>query len=159
MDCIDIELLDSATNAFTIFQQTPGMTPAAANLHLNGSPASASAYGANGSNMHVQPVASSSYYPAFNNMHLANNNRSSNNNKITNTVSGCPSYPVQEEFQEIKAITLEWRLSNLKSIFETSRGEAKSRCIKSSVFGDGKWEIYFYANSVCMNQMKCFGSL
>ena len=55
---------------------------------------------------------------------------------------------VPEDFQEIKAITLEWRLSNLKSIFEASRGEAKSRCIKSSLFGDGKWEIYFYANSV-----------
>lgn len=32
-----------------------------------------------------------------------------------------------DEFSEIKAVTLEWRLSDLKQIFDGSRGEAKSR--------------------------------
>lgn len=36
-----------------------------------------------------------------------------------------------EDFQETKSITLEWKLSNLKAIFDSSRGEVKSRCIKS----------------------------
>ena len=94
-------------------------------------------------------VASSAGYHPSSVPHAA----SSNNHTLVypNGSTSGPGKPALEfeEFQEIKAITLEWKLSNLQSIFESSRGEAKSRCIKSSVFGDGKWEIYFYANSVC----------
>lgn len=52
------------------------------------------------------------------------------------------------DYQEIKSVCLEWKLDNLKHIFDSSRGETKSKCIKSSLFGDGRWEVYFYANSV-----------
>lgn len=36
-----------------------------------------------------------------------------------------------DDFQESRSLTLEWRLNNLKSVFDSSRGDAKSRCIKS----------------------------
>lgn len=61
-------------------------------------------------------------------------------------LAGAQSNP---EFKETKCISLEWKLSGLKNLFESSRGDVKSRCIKSAPFGEGKWEIFFYANSVC----------
>jgi hypothetical protein len=39
------------------------------------------------------------------------------------------------DFQEIKTITLEWKLTGLAKVFEQSRGETKSRCLKSTLSG------------------------
>lgn len=52
-------------------------------------------------------------------------------------------------YSETTFVTLEWHLSGLKAIFDGSRGEAKSKCIKSAVFGDkdNLWEVIFYPNS------------
>lgn len=52
-------------------------------------------------------------------------------------------------YSETSFVTLEWHLSGLKSIFDGSRGESKSKCIKSAVFGDKEnlWEVIFYPNS------------
>lgn len=58
-----------------------------------------------------------------------------------------PTIPENQEFLEVKSVSLEWKLSNLKHIFDTSKGETKSKCVKSVFFGDGKWQVFFYPNS------------
>ncbi|GAA95622.1 uncharacterized protein L969DRAFT_313465 [Mixia osmundae IAM 14324] len=50
-------------------------------------------------------------------------------------------------FSEIRNVTLEWKLNDLKKLFESSRGETKSRCVKSALFGGGQWQLLFYANA------------
>lgn len=51
------------------------------------------------------------------------------------------------EFQESKTVTLEWTVRNLKQLFESSKGEQKSKVVKSAVFGGGRWQVLFYPNS------------
>ncbi|POV94356.1 hypothetical protein PSHT_16261, partial [Puccinia striiformis] len=53
----------------------------------------------------------------------------------------------KQEFLEIKSVSLEWKLSNLKHIFDSSKGDTKSKCVKSAFFGQGKWQVFFYPNS------------
>ncbi|KAH9925412.1 uncharacterized protein BXZ73DRAFT_91126 [Epithele typhae] len=49
--------------------------------------------------------------------------------------------------KENTTIRFEWTLRGLANIFDSSKGEAKSKVIKSPRFGDGRWQILFYANS------------
>ncbi|KAG1774866.1 hypothetical protein EV702DRAFT_974138 [Suillus placidus] len=51
------------------------------------------------------------------------------------------------DIQESTAVTFEWTLRGLKNIFESSKGESKSKVTKSVRFGHGRWQILFYANS------------
>ena len=51
------------------------------------------------------------------------------------------------EFQESRTVTLEWTVRNLKQLFESSKGEQKSKVVKSAVFGGGRWQVLFYPNS------------
>ncbi|KAH9002814.1 hypothetical protein EDB86DRAFT_2898257 [Lactarius hatsudake] len=51
------------------------------------------------------------------------------------------------EFQESNSIVFEWTLRGLKNLFESSKGEAKSKVTKSAKFGGGRWQVLFYANS------------
>ncbi|KAG9095204.1 hypothetical protein FRC07_011129 [Ceratobasidium sp. 392] len=44
------------------------------------------------------------------------------------------------EFQESSTVTLEWTVRSLKQLFEGSRGEQKSKVVKSAVFGGGGHE-------------------
>lgn len=48
---------------------------------------------------------------------------------------------------ESTSITFEWVLRGLKNLFDSSKGESKSKVTKSAKFGGGKWQILFYANS------------
>ncbi|KAH0832106.1 hypothetical protein J3R83DRAFT_13015 [Lanmaoa asiatica] len=48
---------------------------------------------------------------------------------------------------ECSTITFEWSLRGLKSLFDASKGESKSKVTKSVKFGGGQWQILFYANS------------
>jgi hypothetical protein len=41
------------------------------------------------------------------------------------------------EFQESQTLTLEWTVRNLKQLFENSKGEQKSKVVKSAMFGGG----------------------
>lgn len=52
-----------------------------------------------------------------------------------------------EEFQESNSITFEWTVKGLRHLFESSKGEAKSKVTKSVKFGGGQWQILFYANA------------
>ncbi|CAE6475932.1 hypothetical protein ACGC1H_007273 [Rhizoctonia solani] len=51
------------------------------------------------------------------------------------------------EFQESQTVTLEWTVRNLKQMFESSKGEQKSKVVKSAIFGGGRWQVLFYPNS------------
>ncbi|KAI6030871.1 hypothetical protein F5J12DRAFT_803519 [Pisolithus orientalis] len=51
------------------------------------------------------------------------------------------------DMQESTSITFEWVLRGLKSLFDSSKGESKSKVTKSGKFGGGRWQILFYANS------------
>ncbi|MBW0486767.1 hypothetical protein O181_026482 [Austropuccinia psidii MF-1] len=68
------------------------------------------------------------------------NNATSNKQANLNTTN-------EQEFLEIKSVSLEWKLSNLKQIFDSSKGDIKSKCVKSSFFGESKWQVFFYPNS------------
>ncbi|KAG0146591.1 hypothetical protein CROQUDRAFT_107077 [Cronartium quercuum f. sp. fusiforme G11] len=66
---------------------------------------------------------------------------------MSSSIALKPAGSENQEFLEVKSVSLEWKLSNLKHIFDTSKGEAKSKCVKSVFFGDGKWQVFFYPNS------------
>ncbi|KAH8922753.1 hypothetical protein BT69DRAFT_1350638 [Atractiella rhizophila] len=51
------------------------------------------------------------------------------------------------EYLETLTVSFEWRISNLKQLFESSNGPNKSKCLKSALFGENKWQIFFYPNS------------
>ncbi|TFK52200.1 hypothetical protein OE88DRAFT_1657312 [Heliocybe sulcata] len=51
------------------------------------------------------------------------------------------------EYQESQTVKFEWTLKGLKNIFESSKGDSKSKVTKSAKFGGGRWQILFYANS------------
>ncbi|KAF8133856.1 hypothetical protein EV363DRAFT_1258331 [Boletus edulis] len=52
-----------------------------------------------------------------------------------------------QDAHESTSITFEWTLRGLKSLFDASKGESKSKVTKSAKFGGGQWQILFYANS------------
>ncbi|KAI9573542.1 hypothetical protein HD554DRAFT_2202227 [Boletus coccyginus] len=52
-----------------------------------------------------------------------------------------------EKAHESSTITFEWTLRGLRSLFDASKGESKSKVTKSVKFGGGQWQILFYANS------------
>ncbi|KAI0726225.1 hypothetical protein C8Q72DRAFT_847350 [Fomitopsis betulina] len=56
-----------------------------------------------------------------------------------------------KKYQESTTIRLEWIVGNLKTLFDGSKGEAKSKVTKSVKFGAGKWQILFYPNSGGVN--------
>ncbi|KAI0700040.1 hypothetical protein C8T65DRAFT_658475 [Cerioporus squamosus] len=49
--------------------------------------------------------------------------------------------------RENTTLRFEWVVRGLKNLFDNSKGEAKSKVTKSPRFGDGRWQILFYANS------------
>ncbi|CAK9783435.1 hypothetical protein CC85DRAFT_282171 [Cutaneotrichosporon oleaginosum] len=53
------------------------------------------------------------------------------------------------EFNETTTVSLEWKLTGLRSMYESSKGDMKSKCIKSAIFGDpdNLWEVLFYPNA------------
>ncbi|OCF37555.1 hypothetical protein I317_06267 [Kwoniella heveanensis CBS 569] len=67
---------------------------------------------------------------------------------------GATSGPGAPEFQETTSICLEWRLTGLKAMYESTRGEQKSKCIRSAVFGDADnlWEVLWYPNAGTSSQ-------
>lgn len=52
-----------------------------------------------------------------------------------------------QEYQESTSITFEWTLKDLKSLFDSTKGDSKSKVTKSVRFSGGRWQILFYANS------------
>ncbi|KAJ3565020.1 hypothetical protein NP233_g7910 [Leucocoprinus birnbaumii] len=61
------------------------------------------------------------------------------------TCFGLPKL-VESDCSESCSLTFEWTIRNLKHLFDTSKGDAKSKAVKSPKFGGGRWQILFYAN-------------
>ncbi|KAF9454777.1 hypothetical protein P691DRAFT_826991 [Macrolepiota fuliginosa MF-IS2] len=55
--------------------------------------------------------------------------------------------PQDGDWSESCSITFEWTIRNLKPLFDSSKGDAKSKAVKSPKFGGGRWQILFYANA------------
>ncbi|GAA5861912.1 hypothetical protein JCM1840_006872 [Sporobolomyces johnsonii] len=51
------------------------------------------------------------------------------------------------DFLETRSVQLEWKVSNLKQLFDGTKGEAKSKCVKSALFDSSRWQIFLYPNS------------
>ncbi|EIN12541.1 hypothetical protein PUNSTDRAFT_118336 [Punctularia strigosozonata HHB-11173 SS5] len=62
------------------------------------------------------------------------------------------------EYQETTSLTFEWTLKGLKQIFETSKGEAKAKVIKSAKFDKGRWQVVLLGTSVLPSALKTFES-
>ncbi|KAM5538632.1 hypothetical protein V8D89_007661 [Ganoderma adspersum] len=62
-------------------------------------------------------------------------------------MNGVKQDPSAADAKESTTIRFEWTLRNLRNLFENSKGEVKSKVTKSPRFGDGRWQILFYANS------------
>jgi len=50
-------------------------------------------------------------------------------------------------YSESTTVKLDWTVRGLKQLFDSSKGDAKSKVTKSIRFGGGKWQILFYPNS------------
>ncbi|GAA6064057.1 hypothetical protein JCM10212_006793 [Sporobolomyces blumeae] len=48
---------------------------------------------------------------------------------------------------ETRSVQLEWKVTNLKQLFESTKGEVKSKCVKSPLFDNSRWQIFLYPNS------------
>ncbi|GJE88540.1 MATH domain-containing protein [Phanerochaete sordida] len=55
------------------------------------------------------------------------------------------------EFMESTTVRFEWTIRGLHELFESSKGETKSKVTKSAKFGGGRWQILFYPNSGIVN--------
>ncbi|BGP22026.1 hypothetical protein Rt10032_c18g6015 [Rhodotorula toruloides] len=51
------------------------------------------------------------------------------------------------EYLETRSVQLEWRVGNLKQLFDQTKGESKSRCVKSALFDNSRWQLFLYPNS------------
>lgn len=54
--------------------------------------------------------------------------------------------PQDLDCNEYCSLTFEWTIRNLKYLFDSTKGEAKSKAVKSPKFGGGRWQILFYPN-------------
>ncbi|GAA6048051.1 hypothetical protein JCM3770_000167 [Rhodotorula araucariae] len=60
--------------------------------------------------------------------------------------SAVPSLDTSD-FLETRSVQLEWKVTNLRTLFDQTKGEAKSKCIKSALFDQSRWQIFLYPNS------------
>ncbi|GAA5850768.1 hypothetical protein JCM9279_003914 [Rhodotorula babjevae] len=51
------------------------------------------------------------------------------------------------EYLETRSVQLEWKVSNLRQLFDQTKGDTKSKCIKSALFDQSRWQIFLYPNS------------
>ncbi|BGP37063.1 hypothetical protein JCM10449v2_000967 [Rhodotorula kratochvilovae] len=67
----------------------------------------------------------------------------------TPSTSRAPAVPSLDtsDFLETRSVQLEWKVTNLRTLFDQTKGEAKSKCIKSALFDQSRWQIFLYPNS------------
>lgn len=58
---------------------------------------------------------------------------------------------------ETSSVTLEWQVNNVAELFNSTSGDSKSKAMKSPLFGNGAWQVLFYANAG--NDHKDFSSI
>ncbi|GAA5870533.1 hypothetical protein JCM16303_001513 [Sporobolomyces ruberrimus] len=65
---------------------------------------------------------------------------------ITQRPTPAPSLE-SSDVLETRSVQLEWKVSNLKQLFDSTKGETKSKCVKSPLFDNSRWQIFLYPNS------------
>lgn len=55
------------------------------------------------------------------------------------------------EYMESTSVRFEWVIRGVQDMFESSKGELKSKVMKSARFGGGRWQILFYPNAGITN--------
>ncbi|KAL4261729.1 MATH domain-containing protein [Pleurotus pulmonarius] len=58
-----------------------------------------------------------------------------------------PVDPQANEYLESTSTTFEWTVKGLKNLFDSTKGESKSKVTKSMKFAGGRWQILFYPNA------------
>ena len=48
---------------------------------------------------------------------------------------------LESEYSESSSITFEWTLRGLKSLFDSTKGDKKSKVTKSIRFGGNRWQV------------------
>jgi hypothetical protein len=48
---------------------------------------------------------------------------------------------LESEYSESSSITFEWTLKGLKTLFDTTKGDKKSKVTKSIRFGGNRWQV------------------
>ena len=54
----------------------------------------------------------------------------------------------ESEYTEISTITFEWTLKGLKNLFDSTKGDKKSKATKSIRFGNDKWQVNLTSHCV-----------
>ncbi|EAU85915.2 hypothetical protein CC1G_02938 [Coprinopsis cinerea okayama7 len=62
---------------------------------------------------------------------------------------------IDSEATESHTVTFDWKLKGLRTLFESTRGEAKSKVARSGKFDNGRWQILFYANAGLPKDPNC----
>ena len=58
---------------------------------------------------------------------------------------------VDSEYSESSSITFEWTLRGLNSLFDSTKGDKKSKVTKSIRFGNNRWQVIDLSSS-CMTE-------
>ena len=48
---------------------------------------------------------------------------------------------LESDYSESSSITFEWTLKGLKTLFDSTKGEKKSKVTKSIRFGENRWQV------------------
>ncbi|GAA5908157.1 hypothetical protein JCM6882_005959 [Rhodosporidiobolus microsporus] len=64
----------------------------------------------------------------------------------TSKTSSIPP-PDSADYAETRSVQLEWKVTNLRQLFDSTKGDVKSKCVKSALFDHARWQIFLYPNS------------
>lgn len=65
---------------------------------------------------------------------------------------------LESEYSESSSITFEWTLRGLKSLFDATKGDKKSKVTKSIRFGGDRWQVHII-NDLCRKMLKFTGQI
>ncbi|PPR05354.1 hypothetical protein CVT24_007968 [Panaeolus cyanescens] len=65
----------------------------------------------------------------------------------TSAAASTSTSTTESEYSESSSITFEWTLRGLRNLFESTKGDKKSKVTRSMRFGGNRWQILFYANA------------
>ena len=58
---------------------------------------------------------------------------------------------VDSEYSESSSITFEWTLRGLNNLFDSTKGDKKSKVTKSIRFGNNRWQVIDLSSSCTAN--------
>ena len=64
---------------------------------------------------------------------------------------------LESEYSESSSITFDWTLRGLKSLFDSTKGDKKSKVTKSIRFGGNRWQVSTYCRRPLLPNTKNHG--